>query len=74
MRDDAMSYGFRAALSSITLAAMEDLGFYLANYTHADCMTWGFKQGCAYVKSRCGTGVHDSSSLPPPPCCPRRRP
>lgn len=63
MRDDVMSYGFRAAISSITLAAMEDLGFYLANYTSADCMTWGFKQGCAYVKSRCGTGVHDSSSL-----------
>jgi len=38
MRDDVMSYGFRDFVSSITLAAMEDLGFYLANYSSADCM------------------------------------
>ena len=30
MRDDVMSYGFQPHVSSITLAAMEDLGFYLS--------------------------------------------
>ena len=35
MRDDVLSYGFRDALSSITLAAMEDLGHgqRIANYS-----------------------------------------
>jgi hypothetical protein len=61
MRDDVLSYGFREAISSITLASMEDLGFYLANYSHADCMAWGRKQGCQYVTSRCGIGRHDNS-------------
>ena len=34
MRDDVMTYGGGPAIiSSITLAAMEDLGHYLANYS-----------------------------------------
>ena len=41
MRDDVMSYGGYGVVSSITLAAMEDLGFYLANYSTAQCMAWG---------------------------------
>jgi len=44
MRDDAMSYGGKANISPITLAAMEDLGWYLANYSAAECMLWGYKQ------------------------------
>jgi len=67
MRDDVMSYGFREHISSITLAAMEDLGFYLANYSAADCMNWGHRQGCAYVRSRCGIGRHDASAFLTPP-------
>lgn len=54
MRDDVMSYGQSDAVSSITLAALEDLGFYLANYSGADCMSWGYKQGCDFVATRCG--------------------
>ena len=61
LRDEVMSYGFRSIVSSITLAAMEDLGFYLANYSAAECMSWGHKQGCSYVRSRCGVGMHDQS-------------
>ena len=53
MRDDVMSYGGQGTVSSITLAAMEDLGFYIANYSAAQCLHWGFKQGCDYVMSRC---------------------
>eukprot|EP00967_Tisochrysis_lutea_P117779 scaffold190732_cov22-Tisochrysis_lutea.AAC.2 len=54
MRDDVMSYGMQVAVSSITLAAMEDLGYYLANYSAVNCMSWGYKQGCQFVVSRCG--------------------
>ena len=63
MRDDVMSYGFREAVSSITLAAMEDLGHYVANYSAAQCMGWGRAQGCEYVKTRCGVGSHDRSAV-----------
>lgn len=62
MRDDVMSYGTHDSVSSITLAAMEDLGFYLANYSHAGCMRWGRGQGCEFVRSRCGSGSHDRST------------
>jgi len=62
MRDDVMSYGHNTAVSSITLAAMEDLGFYLANYTAANCMSWGMNQGCNFVKYRCEEGRTDSSA------------
>jgi len=62
MRDDAMSYGHRPIVSSITLAAMEDLGFYLANYSAAECMSWGLNQGCDYVTSRCSVGRDDRSA------------
>ena len=45
MRDDVMSYGKGVeAVSALTLAAMEDLGFYLANYSAAQCMSWGHFQ------------------------------
>ena len=62
MRDEIMSYGRTVhAVSSITLAAMEDLGWYLANYSAAQCMSWGYQQGCDYVKTRCGRGTNDLS-------------
>eukprot|EP00966_Prymnesium_polylepis_P124583 2881424-Prymnesium_polylepis.1 len=51
LRDDVMSYGDRDIVSSLTLAAMEDLGFYLANYSTAGCMSWGYQQGCEFVTS-----------------------
>lgn len=61
MRDDVMSYGHQSVVSAVTLGAMEDLGFYLANYSAAGCMAWGYQQGCGFVTSRCGvypeTGV-----------------
>ena len=53
----------QAAVSGITLAAMEDLGFYLANYSAAECISWGYQQGCAFVTSRCGLMRHDSSAV-----------
>ena len=47
MRDDVLSYGGFATVSAITLAAMEDLGYYKANYSGAGCLAWGRMQGCA---------------------------
>ena len=68
MRDDIMSFGNTLnAVSSITLAAMEDLGWYLANYSAAQCMSWGYQQGCDYVKTRCGRGINDLSQKVPCP-------
>ena len=43
-------------LLQITLAAMEDLGHYLANYAAALCLEWGLLQGCVYDTTRCGAG------------------
>ena len=65
MRDDVMSYGHTSGVSSVTLAAMEDLGFYLANYSAADCMLWGYHQGCNYVKTRCGRYPHHHRGAAP---------
>eukprot|EP00930_Biecheleria_cincta_P067785 TRINITY_DN5466_c0_g3_i1.p1 TRINITY_DN5466_c0_g3~~TRINITY_DN5466_c0_g3_i1.p1 ORF type:complete len:961 (-),score=112.26 TRINITY_DN5466_c0_g3_i1:458-3340(-) len=54
LRDDVMSYGDELfAVSSITLATLEDTGHYLANYSNAECMSWGRGRGCQFVRSRC---------------------
>ena len=55
MRDDVLSYGYIDIVSPITLAAMEDLGFYVANYALAGCMSWGGQRG-AQVHCRCRLG------------------
>ena len=36
-------------------------GFYLGNYSVAQCMFWGLNQGCAFVSSRCGTRRDDET-------------
>ena len=59
MRDDVMSYGHRSLVSPITLAAMEDLGFYVGNYSSAACVRWGYRQGCEFVRRRCGVAIDD---------------
>lgn len=54
MRDDVMSYGGGLeAVSAITLAALEDTGHYLANYSAAECTWWGKGRGCSFVLRRC---------------------
>ena len=59
-RDDVMTYGHAKRVSSITLAAMEDLGVgYVPAYDRAECVRWGRNQGCAFLASRCGVGRHD---------------
>ncbi|XP_018320626.1 leishmanolysin-like peptidase [Agrilus planipennis] len=40
-------------ISRITLALMEDTGWYRANYSMASSMTWGKKLGCDFVMKSC---------------------
>ena len=44
----------RGGNTAFTLAMLEDLGHYVANYSKTACMWWGRNQGCAFVRSRCG--------------------
>jgi hypothetical protein len=59
MDDEFMAYGAGGSVSAFTLAMMEDLGFYMANYSAAQCMFWGRAQGETFVTSRCGTRRND---------------
>lgn len=40
-------------LSSLTLALMEDSGWYKANYTNSRMSPWGLGAGCAFVDGHC---------------------
>lgn len=42
-------------LSSLTLALMEDSGWYLANYTNSRMSPWGLGSGCDFVEKPCLT-------------------
>jgi hypothetical protein len=41
------------ALSNISLALLEDSGWYMPNYNYADFLWWGWKQGCDFVEGKC---------------------
>ncbi|RDD40189.1 Leishmanolysin-like peptidase [Trichoplax sp. H2] len=45
--------GSAVAISTITLAAMEDSGFYFANYSAADQFLYGKDRGCQFIASSC---------------------
>lgn len=40
-------------ISRITLALMEDTGWYIANYSMAEPMLWGKGLGCDFVMKSC---------------------
>ena len=40
-------------ISPLTLALMEDSGWYLANYTHTKVSPWGLGTGCEFVNEPC---------------------
>ena len=61
MYDEFMSYGSGEAVSGFTLAVFEDMGLYLGNYSNSQCTTWGRKQGCDFLTSRCGKRMEDKS-------------
>ncbi|OQS03053.1 leishmanolysin-like peptidase, partial [Thraustotheca clavata] len=39
--------------SAITLALFEDSGWYTANYSMAQTLTWGYLEGCTFATSKC---------------------
>ncbi|KAK4771023.1 hypothetical protein SAY87_031555 [Trapa incisa] len=43
----------RSVVSKMTLALLEDSGWYEANYSMADRLDWGRNQGTEFVTSRC---------------------
>jgi hypothetical protein len=43
----------RSRLSPFTLAALEDSGWYVANYADAEPLDWGRGAGCDFVTSSC---------------------
>lgn len=54
MHDDVMTPGsVFGYYSTITLAAMEDLGYYSANYKAADLLPWGRNAGCPFLTEKC---------------------
>lgn len=56
---EAMSgtHSSRPVFSSITLALMEDTGWYKANYEMASDLTWGKNLGCDFVMKSCKSWI-----------------
>eukprot|EP00162_Nutomonas_longa_P014556 comp22018_c0_seq1/m.50654 comp22018_c0_seq1/g.50654 ORF comp22018_c0_seq1/g.50654 comp22018_c0_seq1/m.50654 type:complete len:767 (-) comp22018_c0_seq1:119-2419(-) len=54
---EAMTSGLRQdgrfVISRISLAVLDDLGFYTINYAGADTLTYGYKMGCAFATQSC---------------------
>jgi hypothetical protein len=63
MNDEFMAYGEGSKVSALTIAMMEDLGFYLGNYNNSQCMYWGKSQGCDFVNTRCATRSTTEQSI-----------
>ncbi|XP_066247527.1 leishmanolysin-like peptidase [Euwallacea similis] len=49
-------------ISRITLALMEDTGWYIANYSMAGEMSWGRNLGCDFVMKSCKEWINTKSS------------
>ncbi|XP_072402346.1 leishmanolysin-like peptidase [Diabrotica undecimpunctata] len=49
-------------ISRITLALMEDTGWYIANYSMADTMSWGRNLGCDFVMRSCKDWITTKSA------------
>merc|ERR1719506_294728 len=51
--ENGESYGSGGLITPITLALMEDLGVYLADYTKSTLPNLGAFAGCDFVNTRC---------------------
>ena len=47
------TYTHNPVFSRVTLALMEDTGWYVANYSNAENLTWGRDMGCDFVHQSC---------------------
>ncbi|EKF28195.1 surface protease GP63, putative, partial [Trypanosoma cruzi marinkellei] len=65
MRDEMMTSVVEVGLySALTLAAFEDMGFYVANYSAAEMLWWGNNSGCGLLERKCLTdGVTEYPDL-----------
>uniref|UniRef100_A0A8L8KUM5 Leishmanolysin-like peptidase n=1 Tax=Heligmosomoides polygyrus TaxID=6339 RepID=A0A8L8KUM5_HELPZ len=57
--------------SRMTLALLEDSGWYKPNYEEAEELHWGRKLGCDFVKKSCGEWINskiENGELPSPFC------
>jgi hypothetical protein len=50
-------YGRRATMSRVTLAFMEDSGWYVPFWENAGLLDWGLGAGCAFVEKTCADFV-----------------
>ena len=62
----ATNVGYFSKIGPLTLAALEDSGWYLANYSNADGFvkgsSWGYQMGCAFAfQSTCLSTTNVSS-------------
>ncbi|KAK7199312.1 major surface protease gp63 [Novymonas esmeraldas] len=54
MKDDLMASSYGAGIySAMTIAAMEDTGFYKGNYSMAEPMMYGRNAGCGFTLNEC---------------------
>ncbi|XP_032242043.1 leishmanolysin-like peptidase isoform X2 [Nematostella vectensis] len=63
------TYTQNPVFSRLTLALMEDTGWYKANYSMAETLDWGRNLGCVFAKESCRTWMqshvaHNKSSEP----------
>ncbi|EKF26222.1 surface protease GP63, putative [Trypanosoma cruzi marinkellei] len=56
MKDEMMTSDAGVGLySALTLAAFEDMGVYVANYSAAEMLWWGNNSGCGLLEKKCLT-------------------
>ena len=47
-------FDFNPVLSSLTLALLEDSGWYSVDYSAAEPLEWGRGKGCDFINQGCG--------------------
>ncbi|RNF14392.1 surface protease GP63, partial [Trypanosoma cruzi] len=56
VRDEMMTSDVEVGLySALALAAFEDMGVYVANYSAAEMLWWGNNSGCGLLEKKCLT-------------------
>ena len=62
MQNEAMTgvFTFDPVFSRLSLAVMEDSGWYSVNYSSASPLLWGRGKGWSFVEEGCGNLVEDT--------------
>lgn len=58
------SYAAPATMSKLTLALMEDTGWYVANYDAAGFLDWGYQAGCGFLQESCSDYISKNPKQP----------